>query len=258
MIQVKVTDNVGTIVLDRPNQCNALNRQMVEQLIEALSDLHQEKRVRGIILTGAGSHFCAGIDLKQWQQTSGSDDSMHQWFNDSQALKTLLENMLQLPKPIVAAVDGAAIGSGLALVLAADLVICSHRATFSVPSTRLGLVSGFVAPLATFRCGAALASQLLIGCSELAASDAKSLGFVHHVVDSELIWIRAKTWLESISQGAHESIQLTKRLLNEMVGETMLSQLASGAAAMATSLTTEAAGEGLQAFTDKREPKFPR
>lgn len=257
MITVKVNDGVGTILLDRPNQCNALDRRMIEELTEALSDLHQEKRVRGIILTGAGAHFCAGMDLKQWHETLSSENAMQAWFADAQALQSLIENMLRLPKPIIAAVDGAAMGSGLALVLACDLVIASHRAKFSAPAAKHGLVAGLVAPLATFRCGAALASHLLIGTAELSASDAKNFGFVHHVVEPDHIWVRAKTWIDSIATGAAESTQLTKRLINEMVGESMFSQLSSGAAAMATSLTTEAASEGLGAFIAKREPKFP-
>ncbi|MFO0941004.1 MAG: enoyl-CoA hydratase/isomerase family protein [Pirellulales bacterium] len=258
MINVKVTDSVGTIVLERPEKCNALNRRMIEELTQALSDLNQEKRVRGIILTASGAHFCAGLDLKELHSTLSAEDAMQQWFNDAQAMQTLLENLLQLPKPIVAAVDGAALGSGLALVLACDLVVASHRASFGAPAAKHGVVAGLVAPLANFRCGAAAASRILIGADTLSATEAKAIGLVHHIVDPELIWVRAKTWLDNVAMGAAESIQLSKRLINDMIGETMLSQLASGAASMATSLTTEAACEGLAAFVDKREPKFPK
>lgn len=257
MINVKVTDAVGTIVLERPNQCNALCRRMVDELTQALSDLHQEKRVRGIIITGAGAHFCAGLDLKELHASLSAEDAMQQWFRDAQSLQTLLENLLQLPKPIVAAVDGVALGSGLAVVLACDLVVASHRASFAAASAKHGLVAGLVAPLANFRCGASMASRLLVGADSLSASEAKAVGLVHHVVEPELIWVRAKTWLDTIVSGAAESIQLGKRLVNEMVGESMLSQLASGAASMATALTTEAAVEGLSAFVYKRDPKFP-
>lgn len=256
MINVKVTEPTGTIVLDRPQQCNALNGEMIQMLQQALSDLHQEKRVRGVILTGAGAHFCSGLDLKELHQNSSSENSLHHWMELSQAQQALVEQMLQFPKPIVAAIDGEVMGIGLALVLASDLVVASHRTTLSVSASRRGLVSGLIAPLACFRCGASLASQLLIGGSKLSASDAKSMGLVHHVVDPHLIWVRAKTWIESIAEGAAESIQLTKRVLNEMVAEQLSSQLASGAAALATSLTTEAAAEGLGAFVEKREPQF--
>lgn len=258
MLNVKVTEPAGSIILDRPSCCNALNRELIEGISQALSDLHQEKRVRGIILTGTGAHFCSGMDLKQWHESSVGDEGLQRWYADSNALQTLIEQMLQFPKPIIAAVDGSAMGSGLALVLASDLVVASQRATFSSATAKRGLVSGLVPPLVSFRCGASLASQLLIGGSQLTAAEAKSLGLVHHVVEPEMIWYRSKTWIESIAESPAESIQLTKRVINEMVAEHLSSQLASGAAALATSLTTEAAAEGLGAFVEKREPKFPR
>ena len=253
MIDVKLTGATGTIVLKRPQRCNALTREMILQLGQALGDLHQEKRVRGIVLTGAGAHFCAGMDLKQWQEQASSSQAQQHWFADAQALQELWEQMLRLPKPIVAAVDGAAMGSGLAVVLACDLVVASPRATFSAASSRLGLVSGLVAPLAHFRCGAALASALLIGGSELSAEQAKSQGLVHHLAEPEMIWVRRVAG-SSRSPGSVESLQLTKRVINEMVGEPLISQLAAGAAAAASSLTTEAASEGLDA-SNKRPPR---
>lgn len=257
MINIKINEPTGTIVLDRPSQCNALNRQMIDSLSQAFSDLHQEKRVRGVVLTGAGAHFCTGMDLKELHQNSTSENSLQSWLDSSQALQALIEQMLQFPKPVVAAIDGEVMGSGLALVLACDLVVASQRSVLSVAASKLGLVSGLVAPLACFRCGASLASQLLIGGSRLTAAEAKAIGLVHHVVDPDLIWVRAKTWIESIAEGAAESIQLTKRVLNEMVAEKLSGQLASGAAALATSLTTEAAMEGIGAFVEKRAARFP-
>jgi enoyl-CoA hydratase/carnithine racemase len=258
MITVKVNAGIGTVILDRPQQCNALNRDMVHQLAEAFEDLRQEKRVRGIILAGSGPHFCTGMDLKELQSSSLDDDALSQWHETALALKELLEQLLQLPKPIVAAVDGAAMATGLALVLACDLVVASHRSTFSVPAARMGLVSGLVAPLLCFRVGGSLASRMVLGGDELSASEAKSLGLVHHLVESNQVWVRSSVWLDTVAAGAAESLQLSKRVLNEMVGESLTTMLASGAAATATSLTTDAAQEGLNAFVNKRTPNFPR
>lgn len=257
MITVKVNGSTGTIILEQAARCNAMNREMVEQLSEAFEDLRQEKKVRGVVLTGAGVHFCAGLDLKELHETNSGEDTLLQWHRDAEALRGVLEQMLQFPKPIIAAVDGPAMASGVALVLASDLVVASHRATFSVTSPRLGLVSGLVAPLLVFRGGGSLASRMLLGSDELTAAEAKQLGLVHRVVDTDQIWVRASNWIDAISSSAAESLQLTKRLLNEMVGEQLTTLLSSGAAAMATALTTEAAAEGLQAFTEKRPPKFP-
>lgn len=257
MITVKVNGSTGTIILEQAARCNAMNREMVEQLSEAFEDLRQEKKVRGVVLTGAGVHFCAGLDLKELHETNSGEDTLPQWHRDAEALRGVLEQMLQFPKPIIAAVDGPAMASGVALVLASDLVVASHRATFSVTSPRLGLVSGLVAPLLVFRGGGSLASRMLLGSDELTAAEAKQLGLVHRVVDTDQIWVRASNWIDAISASAAESLQLTKRLLNEMVGEQLTTLLSSGAAAMATAFTTEAAAEGLQAFTEKRTPKFP-
>lgn len=142
MIKVKVTAPTGTIILDRPERCNALSREMVEQLSQAFDDLRQEKRVRGIVLTGAGTHFCSGVDLRQWHDTLTDKQALTKWFEDSQGLLKLFEQMLQLPKPIVAAVDGRALGAGFGLVLASDLVVATQRACFgSLAATSPGLRS---------------------------------------------------------------------------------------------------------------------
>lgn len=257
MITVKNNAPTGTIILDRPKRCNALSRELVEKLSEALDDLRQEKKVRGIVITGSGANFCAGLDLHQLRETAASQDPLRAWHEDAQALQQLFEQILQLPKPVVAAVDGAAIGTGLGLVLACDLVVASHRATFSVPSAKLGLVSGLVVPMLNFRAGGGIASRMVLGGDELSAIEAREVGLVHHVVESDRVWVRASTWIDAMSAGAAEALQLSKRVLNEMVGEGLTTMLASGAAAMATGMTTEAAEEGLKAFTEKRDPQFP-
>ncbi|MCA9133229.1 MAG: enoyl-CoA hydratase/isomerase family protein [Planctomycetales bacterium] len=258
MITVKVNAPSGTIILDRASRCNALSRELVEQLGQAFEDLRQEKKVRGVVLTGAGPHFCSGLDLRELLETAGGHQPWDQWHQDAQALQGLLEQMLQFPKPIVAAVDGAAMASGFALVLACDLVVASQRASFSIPAPRLGLVSGLVAPLLHFRCGGSTASRMLLGGDELTAAEAKQLGWVHHVVASDQVWVRASNWVDTLAVGAAESLLLSKRVLNEMVGEQLSTQLASGAAATATALTSEVAAEGLASFSEKRPPNFPR
>lgn len=257
MITVKVNAPSGTIILDNAPRRNALCRHLVGELKEAIDDLRQEKKVRGIVITGAGPHFCSGMDVKELSETACSEQAMQQWFEDAQAIQSLLEQMWYCPKPIVAAVDGAALGSGLALVLACDLVVASQRATFSIPSPKLGLVSGLTVPLLCFRAGAAVASGILLGGKELSASEAKQANLIHQVVDSDQVWVRSTNWVDSIAEGAGESLQLTKKVLNEMVGEQISTLLSSGAAATATALTTDAALEGINAFVAKRPPQFP-
>lgn len=256
MLQIKSHNSVATIVIDRSDRCNALSRELVEQLTETLSDLNQEKKIRSVILTGAGSTFCSGVDLQQWHETLDSQEALQQWHQDMDALKDLYEAMLIYPKPLIAAIDGAALGAGLGLVLACDLVVGSHRLSLGLPAPRRGLVSGLVAPLLYFRAGASTASRLLLGDDWLDSQEAHRLGLVHHLVEPQQVWVRAQQWGEKIQACAPQSQLLTKRMLNEVVGENVLSWLASGAAMTASSCTTEAAAEGMRAFIDKRGPKF--
>lgn len=256
MLQVKSHNSVATVVIDRANRCNALSRELVEQLTETLGDLHQEKKIKAVVLAAAGSTFCSGVDLQEWHETLDSQDAMQQWHQDMEGLKDLYEAMLIYPKPLIAAVDGTALGAGLGLVLACDLVVGSHRLTLGLPAPRRGLVSGLVAPLLYFRAGAATASRLLLGDDWLDSQEAHRLGLVHHLVEPNQVWVRAQQWGEKIQNSAPQSLMLTKRMLNEVIGENVLSWLTSGAAMTATACTTEAAAEGLRAFIDKRGPKF--
>ena len=255
-VQVRVDEPSGTITLNRPNQKNALSRELVESLIAAFEDLHQEKRVRAVILTGAGSTFCAGTDLHQIRETSGSEYSLERWYDDAMQLQRLIEMMLRFPKPIIAAVNGWAIGSGLALVLAADIVIVGQNSKLQLPEARRGLSAGMTAPLLCFRIGPGLAASVIFTGKPISAAEASHLGLVHEIVNDDLIWARSFEMTQACATGARESHQMAKRMLNETIGEQLFTQLSIGAANMATARTTEAAQEGIAAFLEKREPKW--
>ncbi|MFN7732553.1 MAG: enoyl-CoA hydratase/isomerase family protein [Pirellula sp.] len=257
MIRLQKIAPSGTILLDAPATCNALSREMIQQLIEAFADFHRDKSVRAIILSATGATFCSGAHLKEWHSNSQALDALDNWQDIASEIQELIESMLRLPKPIIAAIDGPVLGLGLGLVLASDLVIASPRATFSADAPKLGLVSGIVGPLLTFRCGGSIASRLLLGGETIDANEALRLHLAHRIVASDVIWAQANEWAKDVANRAAEAIQLTKRLINEMVGESVIMHLASGSAVMATACSTEAAVEGLTAFVEKRPPKFP-
>lgn len=256
ILDVKVHLPSGTIILNRPDKRNALTRELLADIHQALTDLHQEKRVRAIILTGAGSAFCAGMDLAQMQETAKADDAQQLWHEDAVLLQELLELMLRFPKPIIAAVNGPAIAGGLGLVLASDMVIAAQSALFGLPEPRRGIVAGLVSPLLVFRIGASAAAKLLLTGENIDAAEAHRVGLAHELVAHDAVWARAQALAVEIAKNAPESMQLTKRMLNETIGEALFTQLSAGAAVSATARTTEAATEGLAAFLEKREPKW--
>src|SRR5439155_236944 len=161
-VLVKMNVPSGTIVLNRPEKRNALSRQMLTDIAQAFDDLHQERKVRAVILTGAGTAFCAGMDLAEMQQTSQQPDALSQWHQDAVQYREVLDKMLLFPKPIIAAVNGPVMAGGAGLMLASDIVIAAPEAKFGLPEPRRGIVAGIVSPLLTFRIGASHAANLLL------------------------------------------------------------------------------------------------
>jgi methylglutaconyl-CoA hydratase len=257
-MSVLVKKNVpsGTIVLNRPDKRNALSRQMLADIAQALEDLHQERQVRAVILTGAGTAFCAGMDLVEMQETNQQPDALMQWHKDAVQYRELLDYMLQFPKPIIAAVNGPVVAGGAGLLLASDIVIGTPVAQFGLPEPRRGIVAGIVSPLLVFRVGASQAANLLLTARLIEPAEAHRIGLFHEIVEGHLVWARAHEIAGEIAKSAPQAIQLTKKLLNETIGEHLAPQLSSGAAASATARTTDAAREGLAAFLEKREPKW--
>jgi methylglutaconyl-CoA hydratase len=257
VVEVKKHVPSGTIILNRPDRRNALSRQMMTDLLQAFEDFHAERSVRAVILTGAGDAFCAGMDLAEMSATSKQNNAQEQWYHDAVQYKELVEFMLRFPKPIIAAVNGPAVAGGAGLVLASDIVIAGEHATFGLPEPRRGLVAGLVAPLLSFRIGTGYAAKLLLSAELIDAPEANRVNLFHEVVAQDLVWARANAMAEQCSKSASEALQLTKKMLNETIGEHLGVLLSAGAAASATARTTEAASEGLLAFLEKREPQWP-
>ena len=255
-IDVQVTAPVGTIVLNRPDRRNALTVAMLDALVEALDDLYLEKRVRAIVITGKGAGFCAGMDAREMQDSFDLPDAETRWGEDAALFRDVVVRMLEVPKPIIAAVNGAAVAGGAGLLLGSDIVLASHDAQFGLPDPRRGLVAGVVAPLLAFRLGAGQAARLALTAELIAAEEMHRIGLVHELVEHDKLWARAAEVATLCAAGAPEAIGLTKRLLGETVAETLMTQLSAGAAASATSRTTEAAREGIAAFLEKRPPQW--
>ncbi len=191
LVKIQVHGHTGTVTLNRPEKRNALSRELLKELHQALDDLHQERRVRGVVITAAGTVFCAGLDLGEMLAAAEQEDSQQQWRQDSVVYLDLIEAMLRFPKPLVAAVNGPAVAGGAGIVMACDLVVASPTAAFGFPEPRRGIVAGMVAPLLAFRIGAARAAYLLFMAGVVEAAQACEFGLFHEVVGADKIWARA-------------------------------------------------------------------
>lgn len=256
-VRVRVDGELGTILLCRNEKRNALTPQIVKALQTAFCDLHQEVRVRAVALIGKGDAFCAGTDLADLKEVSETSDAQNAWFRDVTETRSLLDAMIRFPKPIIAAVNGPALGTGLGLVLASDIVIGCPEAEYGVPEPRRGLVASLIAPLLAFRIGGGHATGMLLRAQTLSADEALRVGLVHEQIDADKLWPRTSEIAAEIAESAHEAIALTKRNLYEGIGEQLATLMSVGAATAATARTTAAALEGVNAFTEKRSPEWP-
>jgi methylglutaconyl-CoA hydratase len=257
LTKILIHDSAGTIVLNRPEKRNALNRELLTELDAAFQKFRREKAVRAIVLTGAGTAFCAGMDLGEMQATTHETDSHSKWQEDAEQYRDLLLTMLRFPKPIIAAVNGPALAGGLGLVLASDIVIADPTAKLGLPEPKRGIVAGVVSPLLAFRIGAGRAAPLLLTAKLIEAAEGFQQGLVHELIENDKLWARGVQLAAEIAESSPDAILLTKRMLNETIGEQLETLLSAGAAVSATARTTDSAAEGLKAFLEKRKPVWP-
>lgn len=255
-VQIRKDAPSGTVILNRPDRRNALSREIVSAIHEALEDFLMESSVRAVILTGTGTTFCSGSDLHEIKETSETPEAMQSWHTDTQQFLDLIQYMLEYPKPIVTAVNGWVVGSGCALILASDIVVAGENAHVMMPEAQRGLCSGITAPLLSFRIGVGQTSRILLSGLPHGSDEAASLGLFHEITGDDFVWARCQELAKQCASGARESHQMTKKLLNETVAENLMTQLSIGAANTAAARTTPAAREGIDAFLEKREPDW--
>lgn len=247
---------MATVILNRPDRGNAVDSTMLRDLTQLFDDLQQERKLRSVVLTGAGRHFCSGADQEELDRLRGLPEATKHWQDEAEGWLRLLETLLRFPKPIVAAVGGPVQSLGACLMLACDVVVASEAATFAVADARSGGVCGLAAPLLAMRAGGGAAGYLLLSGKTIDAAQALRLGLFHETVPEEHVWVRAAALADEIAAASPSALLMTKRLLHETVFETLLSQLASGAAALATSRTLADAAEEADARNEGRLPEW--
>ncbi len=255
-IKLEVADRAAIVTLNRADQRNALRRKTLSQLGQVLENIRLDKGVRSVILTGAGSVFCAGMDLKEMEAAAEADNPQNLWHEDAVVYHDLLLQMLRFPKPLIAAVNGPALAGGTGIFLGCDLVVASDTSFVALPEPLRGIVAAMVTPLLVFRIGAGQSARLLMTAERIDAMEAHRIGLFHEVLPPDQVAARAAAIAASCAKCAPEALMLTKKMLNETVGEHLNVLLGAAAAVSAAARTTEAAAEGLAAFREKREPNW--
>jgi len=246
--------HVATITINRADRLNTLTPEFFEDLDRALGELRADETVRCVMITGSGDRaFSAGADLTSFTEVS---KAFKVWRSSRRSQEVFLR-LANFPKPTVAAINGHCFGGGLELALACDFRIAARRARLGQTEVNLGLVPGAGGSQRLVRIlGQAKAKELVMLGSRLTADEAASLGLVTKAVENEAFAAEVRGFSERLAKQAPIAIRLAKVLLNRAIDTPIDASLEMEAMAFGLVTSSEDVFEGLQAFLEKREPKF--
>lgn len=251
--QTQYNDHILTVTLSRPKAMNALNLELLENIRDIVQELIQNNDTKGLILTGDGDKaFVAGADIKEL--ASLTPEQAHTLSKNGQELFSMIENC---PKPIIAAVNGFALGGGCELAMACHIRIATENAKFGQPEVTLGLIPGYGGTQRlTQLVGRGKALELMLTADMISASEAKTLGLVNHVVaNKDDLLELATSIMKKIIGNAPIAIANTIKSVNAGY-EFETAGYKSEAQNFAACTQTEDFKEGTTAFIQKRKPNF--
>ena len=244
------SDHIMTVTLSRPERLNALHAPAHLELTEAFDAFAEDDDLWAAIVTGAGRGFCAGNDLR-YQAEGGKRQPMPRGFGG-------LTARFDLHKPLIAAVNGVAMGGGFEIALACDLIIASEKAVFALPEPKVGLaaLAGGLIRLPR-QIGAKQALGMILTGRHVDANEGKALGFVNAVAPHEQLMDEARSWAKQICECAPLSIRASKDVVHRSLDTPSLEE-AIGAQyeSVQAMLRSEDFVEGPKAFAEKRKPNW--
>ncbi len=252
-LYVNETDKVVTVTLNRPERRNALNPQLIDELIGVIEAMaHRNSGV--MILTGRGAAFCAGLDLEHLKSLTNKTQAEHR--DDSQRLARLFRNLYDLPLPTIAAVNGHAIAGGMGLATICDFTLSVPEAKFGYTEARIGFIPALVASFLSLQVGEKKARDLLLTARLMSAEEAHQMGLVNEVVSDSILIARARQLAHQLLQNSPESLRATKVLLSAHAKEQLDRELQAAVESNATARSTADFQEGISSFLEKRTPNW--
>ncbi len=250
MIEKSSSGGVTTITLARPEVRNALNDEVMHRIESVLDQIEQESATRVVVVTGAGKAFSAGADLNAMQKIATATQEENE--RDAMRMGALFHRIASFPKPIVGRVNGPAMGGGVGLVAACDVVVAADSAFFAFSEVRLGLVPAVISPFCVQRLGAATARRLFLTGQRIDAAEARRLGLVDEVSSAEGLNEAVERITGDIIKGGPEALAEAKRLIDEVNGQKPEQVLGYTARCIAHLRASPEAAEGMSAFLEKR------
>ncbi len=243
------------LTMSNPAARNALHPDMVAAAIETLSTAERDDSIRVVVLTGANGYFCPGRNLHALLENRSKDplqqvdsiDNLHGW----------IEAIRDCPKPVIASIEGGAAGSGFSLALACDLVVAGQSAKFMMSNVKMGLTpDGGASWLLTQALPRQIITEILLEGEPIAAARLHGLGLINRLVPDGTALASALTWADQLANLPPTSIERIKALMNEAQGNLLKQQFEAEKHTFIESLRHREAQEGINAFLEKRKPRY--
>ncbi len=247
-------DRIATITLRRPEVHNAFNAQLVEDLMAAFDGLGNDERLHGVVLTGDGPSFSAGADLNSMKASAKFTEEQN--LNDALRLADLLYTINTFPCPVVARVNGTAMGGGVGLVSVCDIAIAAETARFAFSEVKLGIAPAVISPYVVSKIGESNARMLFVTGERFSAVRAREIGLVHSVVPLEHLDDAVQKALNELLTSAPQAIRMCKTLalnIGQMDYQTARRYTAETIAQLRVG---DEGQEGLRSFLEKRKPNW--
>jgi len=253
-ITVEPRRNTAVISFARPEVRNAFDIDVLRELCAALKSLRDDPDLRSVVLTGKGTSFCAGADIT-WMKKSLELDREEN-LAEARELSNCLYDLYSFPVPVIAAVNGPAMGGGVGFLAASDLVVASESAFFAFSEVRVGVVPACISPYVLKKVGEGKTRELFLTGDRITAGRALEIGLVNLVTDENGLWDAVDGYIEKISKGAPGAVAASKELIQKVAGVS-LEEAKEYTAQMIADLRASAEGqEGLRAFLEKRKPRW--
>ncbi|MGA8107874.1 MAG: enoyl-CoA hydratase-related protein [Acidobacteriaceae bacterium] len=248
--------SVHTILLNRPEKRNALTPQLIEELTQALEAAAAHPQVRVVIITGAGSSFCAGLDLDHLRSMTTAS-SPHEEQADTERIAALFRTLYTLAKPTIAAVNGPAIAGGMGIATLCDFTLSVPEAKFGYTEVRIGFVPAIVSAFLRTQIGDKRCRDLLLTGRLLSAAEAHDLGLVTRIVPEPELLHEARSLAGRLLRNSPAALEATKRLLSTYGARHLPEDIEDAVRAGIDARGNADFREGVSAFLEKRGPHWP-
>jgi len=250
-----IKDGVALLTINRPDVYNATNFKLHNELSKVWLDLGNDDDVRVVVITGAGTAFSAGGDFDLIQESIGNAKVIAGTMEEA---RDIVHNMINLDKPVISAINGVAVGAGLAVALLADISIASDKARFTDGHVRLGVAAGdHAAVIWPMLIGMAKAKYYLMTCEFLDGTEAERIGLVSQVVPHDELMDKAMDVAHRLAVGSQQALRYTKRSLNQWLRQAEHTAFDYSLSLEMLGFFGEDVQEGLDSVRERRDPKFP-